>query len=246
MEPSDILSDLDLTESETKLYLTLLREGQGTASKLAKKAGIGRRLAYDQIDSLKDKGLVSYIDKENKRIYKPTNPKRLEEIVEDRKQDLEELESQVESLLPQLMRQYNADADERDVKILEGKSGIKQLFNDQLREAEDVIYLIGSPIESEEVLEHFLPSWTKKRKEQGVKIRGIFEQQMRGEVGENAPLDGRFLPEGHDSKVSISIYGDKAGIIFWIEEPLVIMIEDEKAAESFKSYFTLIWEAAEE
>ncbi|MFB6158918.1 MAG: hypothetical protein ABEJ95_04660 [Candidatus Nanohalobium sp.] len=46
-------------------------------------------------------------------------------------------------------------------------------------------------------------------------------------------------------KVSIAIYGDKAGIIFWIPNPLVILIEDKKAAESFKNYFDLVWESSD-
>ncbi len=244
MDIEDVLTRLDLTDSGAQLYSTLLREGEGTASAIANEAGINRRLAYDRFETLVEKGLVSYIDKENKRIYKPTDPHRLEELIEDRRQEIEDLQAQVSDILPQLLRQYESGDQDREVKILEGKEGIKQLFNDELRQGE-TIYLIGSPIEAEDLLEHFLPSWSKRRAEAGIEMKGVFEHQMRGMVGERAPVEDRYLPEDQESSVSIAIYGDTVGITFWIDDPLVIMIEDPAAADSFMGYFQLVWEAAE-
>lgn len=244
MEPDDVLNELDLTDSETSVYMTLLRNGEDTASAIAKKAGIHRRLAYDVVQSLTEKGLVSYVDEENRRVYKAANPERLHEMVEEKRTDLQELEAQVDEVLPELMAHFTAETAERDVKVMQGKEGIKHLFNDELREGE-TIYVIGSPQESEEILKYFLPSWTKKRQEKGVEIKGIFEHRMRGVVGEHDPIKHRYLPEGYTSNVSMCIYGSKVGIIFWIDNPIVIMIKDQDAADSFMSYFELVWESAE-
>ncbi len=245
MEPADVLGELDLTDSEATVYMTLLRNGADTASAVAKQAGIHRRLAYDTMQSLTEKGLVSYVDKENKRVYKPTHPERLKELVEEQRQDLNELEQQVDDVIPDLLAHFNAEQTEREVKVLQGKEGIKHLFNDELREGE-TIYVIGSPKESEDILEYFLPSWTDRRADEGIKIKGVFEHAMRGMVGEHGLLDDRYLPDGYKSNVSICIYGDKAGIVFWIDNPLVIMIHDKEAAASFMSYFDLVWNAADE
>lgn len=245
VQTGDALRDLGLTEAEEQLYIALLREGEGTASALAKKAGVDRRLAYDKIEALQEKGLVSYLDVEQKRVYKPTNPERLKELVEDRREGLNELEEKLDAFLPDLMTHFTAEKEDREVRVLQGKDAIKQLFNDQLREADDTIYLMGSPEESEDILQYFLPSWTKQRQEQGIEIRGVFEHRMKGMVGSHPPIETRFLPAGHESKVSISIYGEKVGIIFWIQDPLVIMIEDAEAADSFMAYFDLMWAGAE-
>ncbi|MFB6100187.1 MAG: TrmB family transcriptional regulator [Candidatus Nanohalobium sp.] len=241
METEEVLEELDLTDSEKEIYLSLLKSGEGTATELAKRSGVQRRLAYDVTDSLADKGLISYVDKENRRVYKPLSPENLRQLVEDRKREIEEKQRKLEEAMPQLEKYYDSSTDERDVKVMEGKEGVKQLFNDEVRVGE-TIYLLGSAVESEEMLEYFLPTWTEKRQEKGVKIKGVFENQMRGQVGEHEPIECRFLPEGYDSKVSITIYGEKVGIVFWIPNPLVILIEDGKAAESFKNYFDLVWE----
>jgi sugar-specific transcriptional regulator TrmB len=240
----EVLEDLGLSDSEIKLYTRLLREGEGTASGIAKKSGVNRRLAYDQFENLQQKGLVSYVDQDDKRIYKPANPERLKELVEDRRSELNELENEVESVIPEALKHFNSEKHDREVRVMTGKEAIKRLFNDELREGE-TIHLIGSPEKSEEVLEYFLPTWTDKRVEKDILIKGVFEHSMRGMVGEHGPLEDRYLPEGEESKVSIAVYGDKVGIIFWIENPLVLMIEDSDAAESFMTYFHLVWEAAE-
>lgn len=245
MDIDEVLTELGLTDTEVQLYQTLLRENTGTASALAKKASINRRLAYDKMQKLIDTGLASYIDTDNKRVYKPTDPSRLKDMIEDQRNELNSLENQLDEEMDDLKAQYHEDQDEREVRIMEGKEGIKQLFNEELREKE-TIYVIGSPIESEDVLEHFLPSWTKQRAEKDIPLEGVFEHEMRGEVGQRAPLEDRYLPEGQKSKVSISMFGDTVGIIFWIDDPLVIMIDDPDAAESFMSYYDLIWDAANE
>ncbi len=244
MEPEEVLADMDLTESESTVYMTLLRNGADTASAVSKKAGVHRRLAYDVMESLTEKGLVSYVDEENRRVYEATNPERLQELIEEKRADLTELEERVDAVLPDLMAHFTAEQDERDVKVLQGKEGIKHLFNDELREGE-TIYLIGSPEESEDILQYFLPTWTKKRQENGIKIKGVFEHRMRGMVGEHEPIEHRYLPEGYKSSVSMCIYGSRVGIIFWIDNPLVIMIKDRQAADSFMSYFELVWASAE-
>ncbi len=240
----EVLKELDLSDSEIDLYRALLNHGEDTASGLAKKSGVNRRLAYDQIQLLEDKGLVSYIDRENKRVYKPAEPRRLEEILEEKRKDLDETRSKLDEVLPQLEKKFESHSEEREVKVFEGKEGIKKLFNDELRNGE-TIHLIGSPAESEELLEYFLPTWTEKRVEKDIGIKGVFENSMRGEVGEHGGVEAKFLPEDHSSDVSIAIYGNKVGITFWIRNPLVIMIEDREAADSFMSYFHLTWKAAE-
>ncbi|MFB6114978.1 MAG: TrmB family transcriptional regulator [Candidatus Nanohalobium sp.] len=244
MEVREVLEELELTDTEIDIYMTLLRNGEATASGAAKKSGVQRRRAYDVMKALKEKGLVSYRDEENRRVYNAVSPKRLEDMIEDKKRGLEELEEKLDTAMPDLMAQFNEDAKDREVKVLEGKEGIKQLFNDELREGE-TIHVIGSPEESEHKLEYFLPSWTRKRQEEEIKIKGIFEHSMKGLVGDHPPIEPRFLPEDYNSRVSIAIYGEKVGIIFWVENPLVIMIRDEEAASSFMNYFEMVWESAE-
>jgi sugar-specific transcriptional regulator TrmB len=241
----DVLKELGISDTGIDLYLEMLRNGSGTASSLSKRAGVGRRLAYDRMDSLVNMGIASYEDRDDKRVYHPVKPERLQDLVDERRREVEELDRKLSEALPDLSKLKEREEEDREVRIMEGKEGIKSVFNDEVRVGETV-YLIGSPAKSEEILEYFLPSFTRRRKEKNVHIKGVFEDGLRGQVGEHGQLDARFLPPEHTSQVSISIYGDNVSIIFWIETPLVVMIRDSDAAESFMGYFEMAWESAME
>ena len=55
----------------------------------------------------------------------------------------------------------------------------------------------------------------------------------------------KILPKEYMTPTHISIVGDKVGIILWSEEPLGILIENKEIADSFRSYFKLLWNIAQ-
>jgi hypothetical protein len=55
--------------------------------------------------------------------------------------------------------------------------------------------LIETPEELEEQVKYFLPTWTDKREKKDIKIKGIFETSMKGEVGENQALKPDTYPK---------------------------------------------------
>ena len=68
-----ILEKLGLTETESKIYMILLRLGSTHVTPVIKKAELHRATVYDVLDRLIEKGLVSYIIKEGKRFV--TDPR---------------------------------------------------------------------------------------------------------------------------------------------------------------------------
>ena len=58
------LVPLGLTNTEAKIYVTLIDLGRAQAGIISRKSGIHRRSVYDALERLIEKGLVSYI-KEN-------------------------------------------------------------------------------------------------------------------------------------------------------------------------------------
>jgi len=240
----EVLKKLGLSETETKMYLALLREGEGTAGHIADEAGVNRRLGYDSLRKLEKKGLVSFVAENEKKIYRPMEPRKLRYLLLSRMEELRSVADEIENLIPRLERYYEEKKEERRIRVLSGKEGIKALFRDELEEGK-TIHLIGTPKYSEEILKYFLPSFTSERVRKGILIKGIFDSDMREEVSKYRLIEARFLPEGWLSPVNISIYGEKIGIIFWLRKPMVIMIEDKDAASSFLRYFKMLWKTAE-
>src|SRR3989338_3029681 len=146
-----ILEKIGLSPTESKIFLTLLKIKEGTASALATEAKVHRRLAYDVLSNLANKGLVSFVDIDKKRVYKCVDPKHLHDILDERQEKIQELRKILEKELPDLQGQFLRKKREREVQVMVGKEAIKRLFQDEI-DVGETIYLIGSPSKSESML----------------------------------------------------------------------------------------------
>ena len=66
-----------LTENEAEVYLLLLQEDSSLASALASDTKISRPHVYDSLNKLIEKGLASYVIKNNRKYFRSANPKEL-------------------------------------------------------------------------------------------------------------------------------------------------------------------------
>ena len=88
MNTLEPLEKAGLTQNEAKIYYFLLKEKHSTVTDIAKRTGIHRRSAYDVLMRLSDKALVSYLIDEGAKKYFPSNPNRINEILEEKKKIL--------------------------------------------------------------------------------------------------------------------------------------------------------------
>ena len=65
-----ILREIGLLDNEVKLYLELLKLGETSTGPLIKKTGIASSRVYTSLNSLVNRGLVTFITKNNTKYYK--------------------------------------------------------------------------------------------------------------------------------------------------------------------------------
>src|SRR5580700_4015299 len=101
----DYLKQLDLSDVEAKLYLTLLQMGPSSVRDLAQTIDIKRTTAYFYIDQLVDKGLIMKLVKGSKKLVAANEPESLKHLVE------EKLESAklVEKNFPEILKILTSD-----------------------------------------------------------------------------------------------------------------------------------------
>jgi hypothetical protein len=51
----------------------------------------------------------------------------------------------------------------------------------------------------------------------------------------------KYMPKGYVSPAAIDVFKDYTYIFLWEEKPFVFMIKNKIIAESFKTYFNLLW-----
>jgi len=232
------LEEAGLTAIEVRIYLALLEKGSIRAGEITRHTGIHRRSVYDAIERLVEKGLVSYIKTNNRRYFEAAPPERLLEL-------LKEKENNMMQLMPELQLLGKFSEEKKEVVFFRGKQAIKTVFEDQIKEGKPIM-VFGNAVNVNEIVEYYFPHFDKQRIEKNISVRMLFDESARKEEYLNKiPLaEIRFLKKGSKAPVSTNIYANKVSIIIWEKNPKAILITEPALAQSFTTYFELMWKTA--
>ena len=239
----EIFDELGLTNSETRVYIVLLDLGTAQIGQIMEKTGMHRRNIYDSIARLLEKGLVSYVLVNNKKVFSPASPKRLIGLVEERKFKLDNLKDRLNKIMPEL--ELRTKLEERhDVRFFRGVEGLKTVFEHILRTGED--YIGASPgYQLENVLKYYMKYFANKRVKAKIRNRLIYSEKARKQVKKNPLSEIRYIPEHYSSIAALRIYGDNVAILLLSEkEPMAIVIKNQSIADGYRKYFELMWKVA--
>ena len=82
--------------------------------------------------------------------------------------------------------------------------------------------------------------YDKERIARKIKARIISSEKLN-----KIPLSEiRHLPQKYANPLAINIYKDKVAMILWTTEPIAIVIKNKEIAESYRTYFELMWKIA--
>ncbi|MEW5897488.1 MAG: helix-turn-helix domain-containing protein [Nanoarchaeota archaeon] len=240
-----ILKETGLSDNEVKLYLELLKLGETSTGPLIKNTGIASSRVYTSLSSLVNRGLVTFITKNNTKYYKAENPDTLLKNVEEKKKQLEEI-------LPNLKSIMKKEEKETYSTIFEGFNGFKTAFQNQIDEciAKDEIFVIGFSPQNYafKSLRTFLKNIDLKRHKKKVKLKIILPKESKNTIGkdrEKEPYTNvRYMSGGFFSPTAMNIYKDYVLLTIWEEKPTVFLIKNDKIATSFKQYFNSLWNIA--
>ena len=231
---TEFLENIGLTRSEISVYLSLLEFNSASASEIAEKSGLYRKNTYDALNRLIKKGLVSSAKVETKQIFSATNPQRLLEFVELRK-------NEIQGMLPELNSIYTLPRTADEVTVFKGKEGLKTIFEEILK-AKLNYDKFGSGDKFKEFLPYYYPHFQNRKTENGINCRAIYSENERyldsvkefiGEV--------RFLPKEFIHPSTTFVFGDRVAVLIWKENPLGILISSKEVSESYRYYFELLW-----
>ena len=82
-----VLEDIGLSQTEIKTFITILKSGESKAGEVIKNSGLQSSSVYNALNSLMEKGFVSYIKKSNIKFYKAADPKVIKDYIESKKEE---------------------------------------------------------------------------------------------------------------------------------------------------------------
>lgn len=235
-----ILSKVGLSPGESKVYEALLRKGQSSLNSIHEIVGMERRTIYDIIAKLIEKGVVTFVKENKRKMYSPVHPKRLLDLIEEKKSHLDSVQEELRKQISTLQELYGANREGTSAETFRGKEGIKTVWLDMLNYKE--IRWLGSGNYIPKKLPLFWTHWNKKRLQKKIKSYHLFRSEIRKgmilDVGE-----ARFLPEEFSGNpIVIAIFGNKVVNFIFGEELFAFVIENKELAQNYRQYHRYLWE----
>ena len=239
------LRDLGLTENESVIYLFLLKIGDTTTGAVIKETGIANSRVYESLNSLIEKGLVTYnLQKEGKH-FQAVAPQKLLDLENERKK-------KVQDLIPKLNELKTEFVSETKTAVFEGFQGFKTAFQKIIEDCPvgETIHILGFSEQQEktESLRLFLANMNLKSAKKKQKLKVILDRSVKETLGKDREKEKftevRYMPKGFTSPSAVDIFLDYVYIFLWEDKPFVFMIKNKKIAESYKTYFEALWKQA--
>ena len=164
---------------------------------------------------------------------------------------IDEKRGVLESIMPELGSLYDANPQDYEVFTYIGREGWKNYMRDMLRIGEPAYFIAAKGGWLDARVKDFFPTFIKQAKKQNLEFHHLFDYQIKTDFREILPFVGddyKFLPEKYATPSGIDVFGDHVNIITEVhqgqlgDEINFSVIKNKKIADSFRTWFQLIWD----
>lgn len=241
---TNILKDIGLTNTEIKIYISLLTLGATSAGKIVEDTGVYRKNLYDALNKLIEKGLVTYVIENKMKIFQAKNPDNLEKYLDEKKAKIEEQKQEVQKTISKLNYLINKAPVEIESEIYRGTEGIKTILKECLNHRE--VLFIGATGDVENRLPYFWPNYNKKREKLKCRWKLLLVNEAKFKpITQSKYYEYKVLPKILSGLNVIYIYGDYVANILWLEKPIAFVIKHKALAGNYRKYFYYLWKSVE-
>ena len=243
------LQTFGLSEPEANIYLTLLEIGSQPASILSKKTGLKRGHTYNLLSVLTGKGVIQEFVKDDVKYFTCSSPLVLISLLDRREEEIKGKKRTLLEAIPDLERIRNPMAVQPKVRLFQGIDGIKEIYEDTLREKDLNLYAIGDfdhyfPREKSQELNDWMWKYCSRRAKKGIWYVGIVNKSATTDLAfkkRKAEKRKFKMLQGIDLPVEVNIYGNKVAIISSSHDMVGLIIEDKPTADMFRNLHQAFW-----
>src|SRR5476649_677872 len=132
----DFLAKLGLSDTEAKLYLTLLESGPASVRDVAQRIGLKRTTAYLYIENLMKKGLITKNVIDSRSLISPIQPtESLTALIKENEVQAKAMEAQLPNIVSEIKEsiQMMKGNDQFKIKNYKGANGVKTVYEEGLQ-----------------------------------------------------------------------------------------------------------------
>ncbi len=231
----EALKEINLSDKEIKVYLSLLMLGQSTVNIIAKKANLNRVSTYDILNILLEKGFVSYVIKSGIKYFEAVEPSKFSDLLKEKQEKIDAVLPELESIKASLTKKP-------EIEVYEDINGLKSIFNDILKENKET-WFIGDP-KMIDALQFYFPHFIKQKRKQRIFSKVITTDcSIMRKYKREAPrefVSMKFIKE----KIEMTkiIYSDKTAFLTFKEKNSIgILVENKDIADTERKLFEILW-----
>lgn len=241
-----VLTQIGLTESEIKVYFALLELESSTVGPIIEKAKVPDSKIYIILEKLKEKGLVSFVIKNNVKHFQASDPKNLVRFLNEKEREIIEQKKELEEkIIPQIELKRKLIEEKQEATVYESLEGIKSAFNlilDTLNQGEEYqVFMLGEALKEKSII-RFFQNYHKKRIERGIQVRLISEnifKEIIGKFHKYKNMKIRFTNQ--KLPIGTFIFKNYVMTVVLEEKPTAFAIKSRKNYEYYKAFFEDIW-----
>lgn len=245
-----VLSLTGLSQNQALIYEVLLKIGPSTARKVSQNSPLKRPLTYKVLDELAALDLVLKKEELTKiATFEPLHPTKLNEILEKHIQKDLQAKEQLAAVMGNLVSDFNLVSHKPGVKFFEGLEGIKQAYDDTLKQQTEIFAFVATGSIDPELEKWLDNTYVQKRARRGNKAFVIatdtpagqnYHQRDEKELRETILTPRTHLP----LDMEIDIYGKSKTLFisFKTEEMIAVLMDSKAIHDTMKVFFNLTWQ----
>ncbi len=241
-----ILSAIGLSDKEVMVFETLLRQGPQTMAELAKHSALKRGDLYNIVANLNDVGVVEIEESSKRKLYRVVHPTRLQTVLEQQSQAIEQTKKTLGVMLPELISAYNVAHSKPGISFYEGKEGVIRAYEELLA--------LNQPIDSIEdkgemaaFIPEYFPKFIKKRVHKKIFNRVVAPSTNAINITDAKELrETRTIPVAEfPFSMDVKIAGDEVLLTtLEAEQAMAVRLHHPQIASNFKLLFKFFWDHA--
>ena len=242
--PHKTLSELGLSPSEIKVYLTMI-SGVTRVKDITKTTSLVRPTVYYAINGLENIGLVTRITIDEENHWKVSSPSKLSQIVNKKQKHISKLSHDVGGLIDSLKRE-SPESERPRVSYYQGIDAITGAAMDALYcKSKEILSIAPAQNFFHDADQGIINEFVRERAQRNLKTKHLWEEPLSSEIisAYYKQKDIRILPEvmhGQFDSV-IFIYDDKTLYISSKKKSYAVLIKSQEHAQMMRAVFKGLW-----
>lgn len=242
-EAQNILQRFDISPTASKVYMALLELGKASADNVAKKVKTYKANVYDALARLEEVGLVTTIIEENKRLFIPTNPKKLKQMVDEKREQettkMDDFRRELEEILPQLRAKYESIKSKDLFEIYRGRKAYKAIISEILDEHPSIWKGFGN-FQIQALFPEF-KRWFHTIPMRLFSTKSEIVLRRWEEAKKVTKVEVKWLPKEIYMPIVWVIFGNNLLIVIYEPEIIVLRIKSKQIVETFSNQLDYLW-----